>query len=70
MHIFIHWKCAKTYAKIVVQAIDPFSPHLYLGGKCHFVKNPSQIYEVSRELAESVNGHYMDQVSIAIITAN
>jgi cysteine synthase A len=35
------------------------------GGACHFVEEPGQIYEESRRLAETLNGHYIDQFTNA-----
>ncbi|GKX56984.1 cysteine synthase [Leminorella grimontii] len=37
----------------------------FYGGRCHFVKHPSEIYPASEELARSLNGHYMDQFTYA-----
>jgi cysteine synthase len=35
------------------------------GGTCHFVNEPGQIYEESRRLAETLDGHYIDQFTNA-----
>ena len=35
------------------------------GGQCHFVDDPSTIYEASRRLAQETGGHYMDQFTYA-----
>ncbi|RCW46882.1 cysteine synthase A [Halopolyspora algeriensis] len=35
------------------------------GGKCHFVDEPSAIYDESRALAASMGGHFMDQFTHA-----
>lgn len=37
----------------------------FYGGKCHFVDCTSQIYAESERLAQSLNGHYMDQFTFA-----
>jgi len=37
----------------------------FYGGRCHFVENSSQIYQVSEQLAQEMNGHYMDQFTYA-----
>lgn len=37
----------------------------FYGGRCHFVKHPSEIYEASERLAKELNGHYMDQFTYA-----
>jgi cysteine synthase A len=37
----------------------------FYGGRCHFVEHPSQIYQVSEQLAQELNGHYMDQFTYA-----
>src|SRR6478752_2039470 len=33
----------------------------FYGGQCHFVDDPSTVYDVAAELAESAGGHYLDQ---------
>ncbi|MDF0528434.1 PLP-dependent cysteine synthase family protein [Tsukamurella sp. 8F] len=35
------------------------------GGTCHFVDNPSAVYEVAERLAAETGGHYMDQFTYA-----
>jgi cysteine synthase len=35
------------------------------GGKCHFINEPSKIYEESRRLAAEVGGHFIDQFTNA-----
>ncbi|HEV7648213.1 MAG TPA: PLP-dependent cysteine synthase family protein [Actinophytocola sp.] len=35
------------------------------GGRCHFVDEPSQLYEESRRLAAELRGHFMDQFTHA-----
>jgi cysteine synthase A len=35
------------------------------GGQCHFIDEPSQIYEESRRLAGTVGGHFIDQFTNA-----
>ena len=35
------------------------------GGHCHFIDEPSQIYEESHRLAAEVNGHFLDQFTNA-----
>ena len=42
-----------------IQAIE------FYGGKCHFVDHPSQVYEVSRQIAYQTKGHFMDQFTYA-----
>ncbi|TKI06273.1 PLP-dependent cysteine synthase family protein [Martelella alba] len=37
----------------------------FYGGRCHFVGHCSQLYEEARVLAESLQGHYMDQFTYA-----
>lgn len=37
----------------------------FYGGQAHFVDDPCQMYDESRRLAESLNGHYMDQFTYA-----
>ncbi|MBU2672797.1 PLP-dependent cysteine synthase family protein [Hafnia paralvei] len=37
----------------------------FYGGRCHFVDHASQIYAVSEQLANELNGHYMDQFTNA-----
>lgn len=37
----------------------------FYGGSCHFVDHPSQIYKVSEQLAQELNGHYIDQFTYA-----
>jgi cysteine synthase A len=35
------------------------------GGTCHFVDDPSSVYETATEVAAANNGHYMDQFTYA-----
>jgi cysteine synthase A len=35
------------------------------GGRCHFVDDPAGIYDVARQLAEELDGHYLDQFTYA-----
>ncbi len=35
------------------------------GGRCHLVDDPATMYDVSRQLADDVGGHYMDQFTHA-----
>ncbi|HVU90912.1 MAG TPA: PLP-dependent cysteine synthase family protein [Jatrophihabitans sp.] len=35
------------------------------GGRCHFVDDPTTVYEVAAELAEATGGHYLDQFTYA-----
>lgn len=37
----------------------------FYGGRCHFVGHSSLIYDEARDLAASLNGHYMDQFTYA-----
>lgn len=37
----------------------------FYGGHCHFVEKSSEIYAVSAQLAQEVDGHYMDQFTYA-----
>lgn len=37
----------------------------FQGGRCHLVDDPKSIYAVSRQLAQELNGHYMDQFTYA-----
>jgi len=49
----------KSTAKRKIEQIE------FFGGTPHFVEKSCEIYEVSRELANRVNGHYMDQFTYA-----
>ncbi|WP_025761971.1 PLP-dependent cysteine synthase family protein [Dyadobacter tibetensis] len=42
-----------------VQAIE------FYGGSCHFVDHPSEVYSVSRRIADEQQGHFMDQFTFA-----
>jgi cysteine synthase A len=42
-----------------ISAIEQFN------GVCHFVDNPSEVYEVAEQLARETNGHYLDQFTNA-----
>lgn len=44
------------------QKIDLIS---FYGGECHLVDDSSEIYAESQRLAQSLNGHYMDQFTYA-----
>ncbi len=35
------------------------------GGRCHFVDNPAQVYDVAAQLAAETNGHFIDQFTMA-----
>lgn len=37
----------------------------FYGGRCHFVDNPSRVYDEAERLARECNGHYMDQFTYA-----
>ena len=37
----------------------------FYGGRCHFVDNAAQVYELARSLAVQTGGHYMDQFTHA-----
>ncbi|MFP9229171.1 PLP-dependent cysteine synthase family protein [Pectobacterium cacticida] len=37
----------------------------FYGGRCHFVEQSGQIYAASEQLAQEMNGHYMDQFTYA-----
>ncbi|KHS85949.1 PLP-dependent cysteine synthase family protein [Pectobacterium carotovorum] len=37
----------------------------FYGGRCHFVEQAGQIYAASEQLAQEMNGHYMDQFTYA-----
>jgi cysteine synthase len=37
----------------------------FQGGRCHYVDEPSAIYDESRRLADETGGHYMDQFTYA-----
>ena len=37
----------------------------FYGGECHFTDSSAQIYARSAQLAETMNGHYMDQFTYA-----
>ena len=37
----------------------------FYGGRCHFVDEPTAIYDESRRLASECNGHFMDQFTFA-----
>jgi cysteine synthase A len=37
----------------------------HVGGTCHFVDDPTEIYQEARRLANSLDGHYMDQFTYA-----
>ena len=42
-----------------IQAIE------FYGGLCHYVDHPSEVYEVSRRVADETGGHFMDQFTYA-----
>lgn len=42
-----------------IQAIE------FYGGACHFVNHPAEVYEVSKKIAQEINGHFMDQFTFA-----
>ncbi|MFT4201938.1 PLP-dependent cysteine synthase family protein [Gordonia sp. (in: high G+C Gram-positive bacteria)] len=35
------------------------------GGRCHFVDNPTEVYEVAAQLEQELGGHYIDQFTMA-----
>ncbi|MBO2029318.1 pyridoxal-phosphate dependent enzyme [Klebsiella pneumoniae] len=37
----------------------------FYGGRCHFVQSAGEIYAASETLARELNGHYMDQFTLA-----
>lgn len=37
----------------------------FYGGRCHFVDNAAQVYELAQSLAVQTGGHYMDQFTYA-----
>lgn len=37
----------------------------FYGGRCHFVENAAQVYELAQSLAVQTGGHYMDQFTYA-----
>ncbi|MDP2371153.1 PLP-dependent cysteine synthase family protein [Rhodoferax sp.] len=37
----------------------------FYGGRCHFVDNASQVYQIARQVATQTDGHYMDQFTYA-----
>ncbi|KAA9000057.1 PLP-dependent cysteine synthase family protein [Affinibrenneria salicis] len=37
----------------------------FYGGQCHFVEQSAEIYAASEQLAQRLNGHYMDQFTYA-----
>lgn len=37
----------------------------FYGGRCHFVDNAAQVYELAQSLAMQTGGHYMDQFTYA-----
>ncbi|GLP96071.1 PLP-dependent cysteine synthase family protein [Paraferrimonas sedimenticola] len=49
----------KTTAKEKIKLIE------FYGGKAHLTDRTDQIYEASHQLAEELNGHYMDQFTYA-----
>ena len=49
----------KSTSKEKVELIE------WYGGRCHYVDNAGQVYDVARELAAEVGGHYMDQFTYA-----
>lgn len=42
-----------------IQAIE------FYGGRCHYVAHPSEVYAVSRQIADQTAGHFMDQFTYA-----
>src|SRR5699024_7854382 len=37
----------------------------FYGGRCHFVDNPTAVYDEAERLAAECNGHYLDQFTNA-----
>ncbi|MGI6853592.1 PLP-dependent cysteine synthase family protein [Mesorhizobium sp. 1B3] len=49
----------RSTSRVKVDAIER------MGGRCHFVDEPSRVYEVAAQLAEETGGHYLDQFTNA-----
>ena len=50
---------ARTTSREKVKLIE------FYGGECHFVDNPSEVYDVAVALVAQTGGHYMDQFTYA-----
>jgi cysteine synthase A len=42
----------------------------FYGGQCHFVENPSDVYQTAEDLARATGGHYLDQFTNASIATD
>jgi cysteine synthase len=42
----------------------------FYGGQCHFVDDPTDVYRVAAELADSCGGHYIDQFTNAALATD
>jgi cysteine synthase A len=42
----------------------------FYGGKCHFVDNPTEVYEVAAQVADASGGHYIDQFTNAALATD
>ena len=52
---------------VITQTTSPCKIQLIesLGGHCHFVSHASEVYAAAQNLADEMNGHYMDQFTYA-----
>ena len=52
---------------VITQTTSPSKIQLIesLGGHCHFVAHASEVYAAAQNLADEMNGHYMDQFTYA-----
>ncbi|PVG84343.1 cysteine synthase [Nocardioides gansuensis] len=55
------------FTAVMARSTSPSKVELigFYGGSCHFVDEPSQVYEEARRLASETGGHYMDQFTYA-----
>jgi cysteine synthase A len=42
----------------------------FYGGRCHFVENPAEVYQVAADLAAATGGHYLDQFTNASVATD
>ena len=49
----------RTTSRQKIEAIERF------GGRCHFVDNPGEVYDVAANLARESGGYYLDQFTYA-----
>jgi cysteine synthase len=49
----------RTTSRQKIEAIERF------GGRCHFVDNPGEVYDVAANLAHEAGGYYLDQFTYA-----